>query len=737
MGRRPPNTPAPMPSRDEVRKFIRESPGRIGKREISQRFGLTVEHRHDLRELLKSLSSEGAVAPAGHRRFTAPGRLPDAMVVQITGTDSEGDAVARPVAWEGDGKPPMVLMVPEPKGKPALAPGERVLAKLRPIGQGKYEGRTLKRLTETPGRVIGIYRTTERGGRITPTDKRSKAEWTVPEGESAGAEDGEIVLAAPLPTTAFGLKPARVTERLGQMGDARAVSLLVIATHDIPTVFPEAALADARHAKATPLKGRDDLRDVPLVTIDGADARDFDDAVFAEPHEGGFRLIVAIADVAHYVRPGKPLDTSAWTRGNSCYFPDRVVPMLPEELSNGWCSLRPNEDRGCLYVEMILDAEGQKKKHRFGRGLMRSTARLTYEEVQETHVSGTETHLPIPQLYAAFRVLLAARTERGTLDLDLPERKVVLGEDGKVASIAPRPRLDSHRLIEEFMVLANVCAAEELEKLVRPCMYRVHAPPTEEKLDNLRTFLRQFDISLPPGDQIHPRDLDHVLKKVAGTEHAQMVNEVVLRSQSQAAYSPENIGHFGLALAKYAHFTSPIRRYADLLVHRALIAGLRLGDGALEQDEIARFPDTAEHITATERRAALAERDAIDRYLAAFMADKVGEIFPARISGVTRFGLFVTVSGSGASGLVPVSSLPDDFWMHDEATQTLSGRRTRLVFHLAQEVEARLSEASPVTGGLMFHILQGTPNAARDERARMTPRPSLPAKRGGGRSRSK
>jgi ribonuclease R len=695
-----------------VRRFIRESPGRVGKREISQHFGLTVEHRAELRELLKSLAGEGDVAPAGHRRFTAPGRLPDAMVVQVTGTDNDGDAVARPVGWEGQGPPPMVLMVPEGRGLPALAPGERVLARLKPIGGNKYEGRTLKRLTEEQGRVIGVFRLGDRGGRITPTDKRSKAEWTVPAGEENGAEPGEIVLATPLPSTGFGLKPARVVERLGQLGDARSVSLIVLATHDIPQVFPEAALAEARNARATPLGGRDDLRDLPLVTIDGADARDFDDAVFAEPHAQGFRLVVAIADVAHYVRPDSALDRSAWTRGNSCYFPDRVVPMLPEELSNGWCSLRPNEDRGCLYVEMFVDGTGRKLRHRFGRGLMRSQARLTYEAVQEAHDAGTATPLPIAPLYDAFRVLLDARTTRGTLDLDLPERKVVLDDDGKVASIAPRPRLDSHRLIEEFMVLANVCAAEELERLQRPCMYRVHAPPSEEKLDNLRIFLRQFDISLAAANVLQPRDLDHVLKKVAGTEHAQMVNEVVLRSQSQAAYDPENIGHFGLALTKYAHFTSPIRRYADLLVHRALITGLKLGPGGLDPAEITRFPDTAEHITSTERRAALAERDAIDRYLAAFMADKVGKTFAARISGVTRFGIFVTLEGNGASGLVPMASLPDDYWTHDEATQTLTGRRTHRVFRLAQEVEVRLAEASPITGGLRFEILTGPAKSA-------------------------
>lgn len=716
MARKPPR-PVALPSKDELRRFVRESSGRVGKREISRRFGLTVEHRAGLRELMKSLESEGTVAPAGHRRFAAPGRLPDAMVVVVTGTDPDGDALARPVEWQGDGPPPIVMMAPEAKGHPALAPGERVLARLKPMGPGRYEGRTLKRLTDAPGRVVGVFHAGRGEGRITPTDRRAKGEWRVPLGEENGAEEGEVVLATPLPGPGFGLKPARVTERLGKMGDARSVSLVVIATHDIPTIFPEAALAEAQRARAAQLRGRTDLRDIPLITIDGADARDFDDAVFAEPLDGGHRLLVAIADVAHYVRPDTALDREAWKRGNSCYFPDRVVPMLPEALSNGWCSLRPHEDRGVLFVEMRIDAAGRKLGHRFGRGLMRSAARLTYEEVQAAHDAATPTPLPLAQLYAAFRALLHARTERGTLDLDLPERKVTLGEDGRVAAIAPRPRLDSHRLIEEFMVLANVCAAEELERLSRPCMYRVHAPPSDEKLDNLRSFLRQFDISLPPGNQLQPRDLDRVLKKVAGEPHGFMVNEVVLRSQMQAAYAPDNIGHFGLALARYAHFTSPIRRYADLLVHRALISGLKLGVGGLDPAEIGRFPDTAEHITATERRAALAERDAIDRYLAAYMADKVGQVFPARISGVQRFGLFVTLSESGASGLVPVSSLPDDFWVHDEATQSLVGRRTRQSFHLAQEVEARLSEASPVTGGLVFHIIPpgapGGPSARR------------------------
>lgn len=706
----PAKTRGGMPSRTEILRFIQDSAGRVGKREIARHFGLGPEHRVALRGLLKSIAGSGDAAPAGHRRFRAPGRLPEAMVVQVTGTDPDGDPIARPISWEGEGPPPMILMAPEPRGRPALAPGQRVVAKLRQIGDGKYEGRTLKVLPDTPGRILGVFR----DGRIIPTDRRAKAEWSVPAGETGGAENGEIVLGAPLPTPPgrhYGIKPARVVERLGAMGDARSVSLIVIHTHDIPIVFPDAAIRDAEAATAVGIEGRTDLRGVPLVTIDGEDARDFDDAVFAEPDDGGFRLIVAIADVAHYVRPGSALDKSAWTRGNSCYFPDRVVPMLPEALSNGWCSLRPDEDRGCLFVEMRIDADGTKTSHRFGRGLMRSVARLTYEQVQQSADTQDWNGLPIAPLYDAFRALLAARQARGTLDLDLPERRVTLDDAGHVTSVAPRPRLDSHRLIEEFMVLANVCAAEELERLHRPCVYRVHAQPSDEKLEALRGFLRPLGISLPPGNQIHPRDLDRVLRSVIGTEHAQVVNEVMLRSQMQAAYDIDNIGHFGLGLARYAHFTSPIRRYADLVVHRALIAGLRLGDGALQEDEVGRLAETCKHISATERRAALAERDAIDRYLAAFMAEKVGSLFEARISGVTRFGLFVTVSGNGANGLVPVSSLPDDFWIHDETAQTLTGRRSGFSFRLAAEVEVKLAEASPVTGGLVFHIMQGAAGA--------------------------
>ncbi len=699
----------PLPSREDIRRFIADSPNRVGKREISRAFNLGPEHRVALRGMLKSLEHDGALSPPVHKRHTAPGRLPETAVLLVTGTDPDGDALARPVAWEAKSPPPLVLMHAERPGRPALAPGDRVLARVKPIGPGKYEGRTIKRLEGAPSRVLGIFRAPDR---LVPTDRRAKAEWRIPPGDSLAAETGEIVLAEPLPGGGYGLKSARVVERLGRMGDARSVSLICIHSHFIPQEFSPQALEEAKKARGVALGRRTDLRDMPLVTIDGEDARDFDDAVYAEPAADGFSLTVAIADVAHYVRPGSALDAAALERGNSCYFPDRVVPMLPEALSNGWCSLRPNEDRGCLFVHMRINGAGEKISHRFGRGLMRSAARLTYTEVQNAFDAGQSAGLPeglLTTLYAAFRALLGARARRGTLDLDLPERKVVLDENGTVLQVAPRPRLDSHRLIEEFMVLANVAAAEELERLKRPCMYRVHAPPSDEKLANLRNFLATLDIALPIGRSLHPRDLDTVLQKVAGTEQAAMVNEVMLRSQSQAAYAPDNIGHFGLGLARYAHFTSPIRRYADLLVHRALIAGLKLGPGGLPPEAAADYENIGEKISATERRAALAERDAVDRYLSAYMADKIGAVFAARISGVARFGLFVTLLESGATGLLPLSSLPDDYWMHDETTQTLNGRRTRQSFRLTQEITVRLNEASPVTGGLIFGLAPGGP----------------------------
>jgi ribonuclease R len=642
-------------------------------------------------------------------------RLPETVTLIVSGTDHDGDPIARLAEpQDQSGPPPRIHLTPEPPGQPALAIGAKVLARLRPAGPNRYQARVIRRLDAAPARVLGVLRAHRDGPRLTPTDRREKAEWAIQPNATMGADVGELVLAEPIPHRGLGLRPARVVERLGPANAAGSVSLIAIHTHGIPDHFPADALAEAAGAHAVELNGREDIRALPLVTIDDEDARDFDDAVFAERRADGFRLVIAIADVAHYVRPGSPLDAEARRRGNSVYFPDRVVPMLPEHLSNDLCSLRPNEDRACLFVELTVDANGEKTAHRFGRGLMRSAARLTYAQVQQAHDANTNASLE--PLYAAFQALLAARVRRGTLELDLPERKVTLNNHGRVVAITPRPRLDSHRLIEEFMILANVAAAEELDRRNLPTLFRVHPPPTPEKLAALRKILAPFGVSVPPGARIRPGDLDHALRRAADTEAASLVHEAVLRAQSNASYDPNNIGHFGLALARYTHFTSPIRRYADLLVHRALIGALGLGADAQAAGD--NLEVIGAHVTATEKRATLAERDVLDRYLAAYMAEKIGARFTARISGVTRFGLFVTLTDSGASGLVPLASLPDDFWLHDEDTQTLTGRRSRQVFHLAQEVEVRLSEAMPLTGGLVFHVLQGPSGQPRGKRSR-------------------
>jgi len=696
-----------LPTRPELASFLADQPGKVGRRDIIRAFNLGPDDRQGLRRLLRELEAEGEATREHGRRVTAPGRTLETAVVEVFGTDLDGDPLARPLGWEG-ADAPLILMAPEKAGQPGLAPGDRVLAKLRPISPGKFEGRTIRRVTETPARILGVFHPRgAAGGFLEPTNRREKREWQVPPGSTGGAEPGELVLAEPLPGRPLGPRPVRVVERIGPVDAPRAVSLIAIHTHGIPDTFPAEAVQEAEAASEATLQGREDLRQVPLVTIDGEDARDFDDAVWAEPIEGGgHRLLVAIADVAWYVRPGSALDHDARRRGNSVYFPDRVVPMLPEALSNGWCSLKPRENRGCLAIELEIDANGRKTKHRVLRGLMRSAARLTYEQVEAARAQGnTPDGVPpdlIPALYAAHAALETARAARGTLDLDLPERRVLLDAEGRVTGVVPRARLTSHRLIEEFMIAANVAAAEELERLHAPCVYRIHDRPSPEKLQDLRGFLDGLGLGLASAGEIRPSSFAKLLEAVQGRPDARIVSEVILRSQAQAAYDTENIGHFGLALSRYAHFTSPIRRYADLLVHRALIRGLVLGEGGLGANEGAGLAEAAAQATRCERRAVGAERDAADRYLALYLGERVGSRFPATISGVTRFGLFVTLEETGASGLIPLRALGEDFWNHEERSQTLVGRSSGVTWRLAEPIEVILVEANPNTGGLLF-----------------------------------
>ena len=716
----------PFPSRDAILEFLRTSTGRIGKRDIARAFGIAGPDREILKSLLKDLEKDGAVERSRGRRLALPGALPEIVTVEITGLDRDGEPEARPVDWSGAQAPPRIKLSINPREKNAPGIGERAVARVRRIGPTLYEGKVLKRLDPNSERLLGVYFVGPSGGRLRPTDRRMRTEFAVSAEHAGTARNGDIVSAEILPARRSGLPCARILEKIGDAGDARSASVIALHTRGIPIEFSADAIRQSRNAHPPSLAGRVDLRDMPLVTIDDQDARDFDDAVWAEPDSdpnnlGGFRLAVAIADVGHYVRPGDALDRSARERGNSVYLPDRVVPMLPEGLSNDLCSLRPGEDRACLVAHMCIDGEGRKLRHRFERALMRSAARLTYAAVEETRQGG-RSDIPagiVEPLYAAFAALRRARDRRGTLDLEIEERRVILREDGQVERIEPRPHFDSHRLIEEFMIAANVAAAEAIEERRLPCMYRVHERPDPEKVDNLREVLAGLGFRLAKGQVMRPSHFNGALAWANDTPHLRLVNDLVLRSQAQAVYSLENKGHFGLALIRYAHFTSPIRRYSDILVHRALITGLDLGEGGLFAEGPIDMEAVADHISGTERRAAAAERDAVNRYVTAFLAQRVGATFPARISGVSRFGLFVSLDGLGADGLVPIRSLPADSYRHDAARHRLEAQGSKRYYSLGDVVDVRLDEADPVTGSLILHLISETAgrSASRSVRA--------------------
>ena len=580
-----------------------------------------------------------------------------------------------------------------------------------------YEARLIRRIGSNPQRILGVFRKGSEGGRVLPIDKGSDREWQVESGATGGAKDGELVEAEQAgPKGRMGLPRARIVERLGDPSAPKAVSLIAIHQHGIPNSFSDAVIAAADAMKPAGLKGRTDLRDMPLITIDPSDARDHDDACFAHADDapdnvGGHIVWVAIADVAHYVTAGSALDKEARLRGNSSYFPDRVVPMLPDRLSGDLCSLHEGVPRACLAVRMQLDAEGTKISHRFERGLMRSAASLTYQEVQAA-VDGTPNDKCAPlleaviaPLYAAYGALVTARDQRQPLNLDLPERKVILGEDGVVQSVNFSERLDAHRLIEEFMVLANVAAAETLIAKKQPLLFRVHEEPSVEKMESLRATAQSAGFNLAKGQVLKTAHLNRLLDQAAGTDEAELINISTLRSMTQAYYSPVNFGHFGLALGCYAHFTSPIRRYADLVVHRALISAHGWGADGLSPEQIDLLEQTGQQISTTERRSMMAERDTTDRYLAAYLSERMGSEFSGRISGIARFGVFVRLDDSGADGLIPIRSLGREFFHFDAETTTLTGSDTGLIIGIGQPVTVRLVEAAPVTGGIGLELL--------------------------------
>jgi ribonuclease R len=706
-----------IPSKKEIRDWISENPAHGSKREIAKAFGIKGADRIDLKRILKELEDEGVLRKR-RKGYRDPEKLPPVGVLQVLGPDADGDLSARPMEWGGDGPEPRVLLVPR-DSDPALGEGDRILARLTEErgAEHAYSARLIRRIGTNPLRILGVFRARSEGGRIEPVEKGSDKAWQVPEGLSGGARDGELVEAEQAgPKSRMGLPKARVISRLGDPGAPRAVSLIAIHHHGIPDRFPDDVIAEADRQAPAGLQGRADLRDLPLITIDPGDARDHDDACCAIPDDdpvnaGGHLLWVAIADVAHHVRPGSALDREARKRGNSTYFPDRVVPMLPDRLSGDLCSLHEGVPRACIAVEMKLDARGRKLSHRFVRGLMKSPASLTYDEVQEG-MDGAPNERVAPlmdqvirPLFACYDSLVTARADRQPLDLDLPERRIVLDEAGKVTQVAFKDRLDAHRMIEEFMVLANVAAAETLIARRRPLLFRVHEEPSPEKLDALREVAGASGLTLAKGQVLKTAHLNRLLEQAAETETSDLINMATLRSMTQAYYTPENFGHFGLALTAYAHFTSPIRRYADLIVHRALITAHGWGDDGLSPRDVEELDSTAEHISDTERRSMMAERDTTDRYLAAYLNDRVGSEFTGRISGVARFGVFVKLDETGADAMIPMRNLGAEYFHHDAESQTLMGADTGQIIGLGQRVVVKLTEAAPVTGGLIVELV--------------------------------
>ncbi len=712
-----------FPSKEEILAFIGERPGKVGIREIARAFNLKNDRRAELKRVLRELAGEGSVE-SRRRKLHHPGALPSVTLADITARDADGELIAVPTEWDEaeHGRPPKIrILMRRARPGETAGVGDRALLRVEESGDEdvRYSGRVIKIIDHAKVRVLGVYRSLPGGGgRLVPVDKKQVGkELAIPTGQSQDAQDGDLIAVSVQRQGRFGLPVARVEEKLGSLKSERAVSLIAIHAHEIPHVFPQAVLDEAAAAKPAGLAGREDWRKLPLVTIDPVDAKDHDDAVHAEPdpdpkNSGGHIISVAIADVAHYARPGSALDREALNRGNSVYFPDRVVPMLPERISNDLCSLRASEDRAALAVRMVIGADGRKRSHTFHRVLMRSAAKLNYAQAQAAidgrpdDITGPLLDGVLKPLYNAYAALKRAREARHPLDLDLPERKILLKPDGTVDRVITPERLNAHRLIEEFMILANVAAAETAERARLPLIYRVHDEPSLEKVEALRTFLETLHISLPKGGVLRGEQFNRILQRVKNTDVETLVNEVVLRTQAQAEYAAENYGHFGLNLRRYAHFTSPIRRYADLTVHRTLIRAQNLGhDGAPDGQDAAALGEIAARISAAERRAMKAERETNDRLIAHFLADRIGATFEGRISGVTRAGLFVKLDGTGADGFIPARTIGDDYFRYEEAMHAMVGSRSGETHRLGDRVTVKLAEAAPVAGALRFELL--------------------------------
>ena len=734
------STPRPakgLPTPKQILEFVEQSGQPAGKREIARAFGLSPHEKILLKAMLKDMADEGLIDSAPGRAFHKTGGVPRVTVLRVVSIE-DGQVLAIPEQWHAETPPPR-LRVLEKGRKSALALNDRILARTEEAGNG-FVAHPMKLLAKSAELLLGVVRAEGSRHYLTPVDKRERREFMI--SDLNKAEVGDLVLAEPSG------RPPRVTARvdaiLGDPFAPRSFSLIAIHKHGLRDVFGEDAIAEAERVARLDLGEREDLTHLPIVAIDPADARDHDDAIWASARDdGGWDAIVAIADVSFYVREGSALDKEARSRGNSVYFPDRVVPMLPEELSADICSLKAGKDRAALACQLVVGADGALKSWRFSRAKICVAANIAYEDAQAAMDGSVGLVDPaivedaLKPLWACWRALFAAREKRQPLDLDLPERRVMLDEKGRILSVAPRERLDAHRLVEDYMIAANVAAAKALEAKKAPVMYRIHEAPGREKLVALKDYLATFDIEFALGQVIKPQTFNQLLDRVGEHDARPEIMEQVLRTQMQARYGPQNLGHFGLALGSYGHFTSPIRRYADLVVHRSLVRSYHLGEGGISDSAAAGMEKLGEHISMLERRAMEAERDTIDRYVAAFLSDRVGQLLVCRISGVQPFGFFATVEGLGGDGLVPAAILGNEFFRYNEAEKALVGDDSGETFRMGQRLELKLVEANPVSGALRFELPQGKFAAPRKDRtAPRGPRRGRPANirhQGGGR----
>src|SRR5438270_2384515 len=735
----PRKRPAGLPSRKQILDFIASSDQPAGKREIARAFGLSGQEKIDLKRLLKDMADEGLIDSSPGRAFHQSGGVPKVTVLRVVEVDDSGQVRAVPEQWHAETPPPKLRIIERGQGKhrrSALGIGDRVLCRTKEKGQG-FVAHPLKKLERSAELVLGVVRQDGERFWLSPVDKRERRELAI--ADLKDAEAGDLVLCE------VSGRPPRVTARvdavLGDPFAPRSFSLIAIHKHGLRHKFAQEAIDEAHRVSKVPLGEREDLTHLPIGAIDPEDARDHDDAIWAEADgEGGWNAIVAIADVSFYVRPGSELDREARARGNSVYFPDRVVPMLPEELSVDICSLKEGEQRAAMACHLKIAKDGTLKSWRFTRAKVCIAANIAYEDAQAAIDAAAEERVevssptcsmpevegPVPKelvekalkpLWGCWRALFAARQKRGPLELDLPERRVMLDEKGRILSVAPRDRLDAHRLVEDFMIAANVAAARALEAKKAPVMYRVHEPPSREKLVALKDYLKTFGIEFTLGQVIKPGTFNRVIERVGDSEGREEIMEQLLRTQMQARYAPERLGHFGLALASYAHFTSPIRRYADLLVHRALVSAYKLGDGGLPAGEEERFEQIGEQISMLERRAMEAERETVDRYVAAFLADQVGQLVECRITGVQPFGFFAAVKDLGGDGLVFAKDLGLEYFRYHEAAKALVGDESGETYRIGQRLTLRLSEANPVSGSLRFELPEGSYGGAQRPRA--------------------